>query len=263
MTMAEYSSLLVAADGGIATITVNRPEKLNALNHQTIAELDLAMDTLEGDESVRGIIITGSGPKAFVAGADIGELARMSPVEGVEVSRHGQRVFRRIELCRKPVVAAVNGFALGGGCELALACHLRVASRTASFGFPEVGLGILPGYGGTVRLPRLVGLGRALELLLTGARIDAEEAYRIGIANRLSEADSLLADTRDLLGRILANAPIAVGFTIESATRGVETGIDDGTALESHLFGLLSSTEDMREGMAAFLEKRKPEFRGR
>jgi enoyl-CoA hydratase len=187
----------------------------------------------------------------------------MGPVDGVEVSRLGQRVFRELELSRKPVVAAVNGFALGGGCELALACHLRIAASTARFGLPEVKLGIIPGYGGTLRLPRIVGKGRALEMILTAEMVGADEAYRIGLANRVVEPDALLPATRELMRGILANGPVALGLAIECATRGMEVSVDDGLAMESHLFGLLAATEDMREGMQAFLEKRAAEFRGR
>lgn len=244
-------------------ITVDRPDKLNALNHQTILELGEAVREAGENDSVRGILVTGAGSKAFVAGADIGELSRMGPVDGVEVSRLGQRVFREIELSRKPVVAAVNGFSLGGGCELAMACHLRVASDNARFGLPEVKLGIIPGYGGTLRLPRLVGKGRALELMLTGEMITAEEAYRIGLVNRVVPAEDLFDTALELVSRIAANGPVAVARAIECATRGMEMDLDDGLALESNLFGLLAATEDMREGMSAFLEKRKPEFTGR
>jgi enoyl-CoA hydratase len=250
-----------AADG-IAVITVDRPDKLNALNRRTIVELGDAFRRAASDDAVRGVIITGSGSKAFVAGADIGELSEMGPVDGVEVSRLGQRVFREIELSRKPVIAAVNGFALGGGCELAMACHLRIASGSAKFGLPEVKLGIIPGYGGTLRLPRLVGKGRALELILTGAMIDAAEARRIGLVNRVAPSEDLMAEARGLLSQIIANGPVALALAIECSTRGLEMDIDDGLALESNLFGLLAATSDMKEGMSAFLEKRKPEFRG-
>jgi enoyl-CoA hydratase len=211
---------------------------------------------------VRGVIVTGVGAKAFVAGADIAELSKMGPVDGVEVSRLGQRVFREIELSRKPVIAAVNGFALGGGCELALACHLRIASENAKFGLPEVKLGIIPGYGGTLRLPRIVGKGRALELMLTGEMIDAQEAHRIGLVNRVVPQDGP-EEARALMSTILRNGPVALGLAIECTTRGMEMSVDDGLALESNLFGLLAATEDMREGMQAFLEKRAAEFRGR
>lgn len=248
---------------GIAVITIDRPDKLNALNHRTIVELGEAVSRAAADDAVRGIIVTGGGKKAFVAGADIAELAKMGPVDGVEVSRLGQRVFREIELSRKPVIAAVNGFALGGGCELAMACHLRVVSENAKFGLPEVKLGIIPGYGGSLRLPRLVGKGRALELILTGEMIDAAEAHRIGLANRVVPQDGLLEACRALLGQIIANGPVALALAIECTTRGMEMAVDDGLALESNLFGLLAATSDMREGMSAFLEKRKAEFTGR
>jgi enoyl-CoA hydratase len=261
--MAEYRNLLVDVQDRIATITLNRPDKLNALNRETIEELGDAVRVTREDSAVGGVIITGSGAKAFVAGADIAELAEMGPVDGIDVSRLGQRVFREIELSRKPVIAAVNGFALGGGCELAMACHLRIASETARFGLPEVKLGIIPGYGGTLRLPRLVGKGRALELMLTGEMIGAEEALRIGLVNRVVGADALAAESRNLLTLILNNGPVALGLAIECTTRGMEMSVDDGLALESNLFGLLAATDDMREGMTAFLEKRKAEFEGR
>jgi enoyl-CoA hydratase len=261
--MSEYSNLQFDVQDGIATITVNRPDKLNALNEQTIRELADAVAEASRNGEVRGMIVTGSGQKAFVAGADIAELAKMGPVDGVEVSRLGQRVFRELELSRKPVIAAVNGFALGGGCELALACHLRIASENAKFGLPEVKLGIIPGYGGTLRLPRIVGKGRALELVLTGEMIDAQEAHRIGLANRVVPQDQLIDEARKLMGTILRNGPVALGLAIECTTRGMEMSVDDGLALESNLFGLLAATDDMREGMSAFLEKRKAEFKGR
>jgi enoyl-CoA hydratase len=261
--MSDYQNLRYEVDGGIATISIDRPDKLNALNAQTIDELGRAVAEFTGSDAVRGVILTGVGEKAFVAGADIAELVRMGPVDGIEVSRQGQRVFRAIELSRKPVIAAVNGFALGGGCELALACHLRVAAENAKFGLPEVKLGIIPGYGGTLRLPRIVGKGRALELMLTAEMIDAGEAYRIGLANRVVPQAELLATTRSMMATILRNGPVALGLAIECATRGMEMSVDDGLALESNLFGLLAATEDMREGMGAFLEKRKAEFHGR
>jgi enoyl-CoA hydratase len=260
--MDAYRHLRFEVGDGMATITVDRPDKLNALNRETVEELGAAFRRAEDDGDVRGILLTGAGDKAFVAGADIAELATMGPIDGVEVSRLGQRVFRAIELSRKPVVAAVNGFALGGGCELALACHLRMASRNARFGLPEVKLGIMPGYGGTLRLPRIVGKGRALELILTGDMIDAEEAHRIGLVNRVCDPAVLLEESRGLLAKIIANAPVALGLAIECATRGLEMDLDDGLALESNLFGLLAATQDMREGMSAFLAKRTAEFRG-
>jgi enoyl-CoA hydratase len=261
--MPDFENLSLTVDEGIATLAVNRPDKLNALNEQTIREIGQAMDEIAARDDVRGVILTGTGAKAFVAGADIAELARMGPVDGIEVSRLGQRVFRAIELSRKPVIAAVNGFALGGGCELALACHLRIASDKARFALPEVKLGIIPGYGGTLRLPRIVGKGRALELMLTGEMIDAAEAHRIGLVNRVVPADQLEAEARKLLGTILKNGPVALGLAIECTTRGMEMSVDDGLALESNLFGLLASTTDMREGMTAFLEKRAANFSGK
>ena len=261
--MAEYSNVKLEVEDRIATLSVNRPDKLNALNEQTIRELGQAMEEIAGRGDVGGVILTGVGEKAFVAGADIAELAKMGPVDGIEVSRLGQRVFRSIELSRKPVIAAVNGFALGGGCELALACHLRVASENAKFGLPEVKLGIIPGYGGTLRLPRIVGKGRALELMLTGQMVDAQEAYRIGLANKVVPLAELLDAARAMMKGILNNGPVALGLAIECTTRGMEMSVDDGLALESNLFGLLASTTDMREGMTAFLEKRRAGFTGR
>ena len=261
--MAEYTSLLVEVQDRIAVISVNRPDKLNALNEGIIRELGLAVEEVTGRDDVGGIILTGSGEKAFVAGADIAELAKMGPVDGIDVSRLGQRVFRAIELSRKPVIAAVNGFALGGGCELALACHLRIASENAKFGLPEVKLGIIPGYGGTLRLPRIVGKGRALELMLTAEMIDAQEAYRIGLANKVVPLAELMDTARAMMKGILKNGPVALGLAIECTTRGMEMSVDDGLALESNLFGLLASTSDMREGMTAFLEKRRAAFTGR
>jgi enoyl-CoA hydratase len=261
--MPEYSNLLLDVQDRIAVLSVNRPDKLNALNEQTIRELADAVDEVTRRDDVGGVIVTGVGEKAFVAGADIAELARMGPVDGIDVSRLGQQVFRRIELSRKPVIAAVNGFALGGGCELALACHLRIASENAQFGLPEVKLGIIPGYGGTLRLPRIVGKGRALELMLTAQFIKADEAYRIGLANKVVPQAELMDTARKLMETILANGPVAVGLAIECATRGMEMSVDDGLALESNLFGLLAATGDMREGMSAFLAKRKAAFTGR
>jgi enoyl-CoA hydratase len=254
---------LAREEDGVAIITVDRPDKLNALNAQTVQQLDAALRAAGGDDAVRAVIITGSGEKAFVAGADIAELAKMGPIDGVQVSRAGQDTFRLLERMPKPVIAAVNGFALGGGLELALACHIRLASSRARFGLPEVKLGIIPGYGGTVRLPRLVGRGRALELMLSGDMIDAEEAFRIGLVNRVLEPDALLGAARDMARRMAANGPIAVALALEAVDRGMSASVEDAQILESSLFGLLASTDDMREGMQAFLEKRKPEFHRR
>lgn len=258
-----YQYLKIEQEDGIAVLVVQRPEKLNALNAETVAELDRAFRVLAEDPAVRGIILTGAGEKAFVAGADIAELAEMGPLSGVRTSRQGQDAFRFLEKMPKPVIAAVNGFALGGGLELALACHLRIASENARFGLPEVKLGIIPGYGGTVRLPRLVGRGRALELILTGEMIGAEEAYRIGLVNRVVPQAELIATAQALLRTIAANGPIAVQLALESVDRGLDTTLDDGLTLESNLFGLLAATDDMREGMRAFLEKRPAKFQGR
>ncbi|HEX6135962.1 MAG TPA: enoyl-CoA hydratase-related protein [Longimicrobiales bacterium] len=261
--MAEESTIRLDREtDGIAIITVNRPDKLNALNAETVRQLDGVLREARGDETVRALILTGAGEKAFVAGADIAELARMGPLDGVRVSRDGQATFRLLETMPKPVIGAINGFALGGGLELALACHMRIASDRAKFGLPEVKLGIIPGYGGTIRLPRLVGRGRALELMLTGEMIGAEEAYRIGLVNRVVEPGALLDAARDLARRIIANGPVAIALALESVDRGMSTTIDDALVLESNLFGLLAATQDMREGMSAFLEKRKAEFRG-
>jgi enoyl-CoA hydratase len=261
--MAEYSSLLFDVQDGIATITVNRPDKLNALTHATVAEIGAAAAEIGARDDVRGAIITGSGEKAFVAGADISELATVGALEAIGTARAGQAAFRALETSRKPIIAAVNGFALGGGCELALACHIRIASENAQFGLPEVKLGLIPGYGGTVRLPRIVGKGRALELMLSGTPIKADEAYRIGLVNRVVPIADLLETARTLLRTILANGPVAVGLAIESATRGMEMDVDSALALEAGLFGLTAGTEDMREGTKAFMEKRKAAFTGK
>lgn len=247
---------------GIARITVNRPDKLNALNAIVIAELGDAVTRIETDSAVRGVILTGAGTKAFVAGADISELTDQGANGGRARALAGQQVFRRLERCGKPVIAAVNGFALGGGCELAMACHLRIASENAKFGQPEVKLGIAPGYGGTVRLPRLIGRARALELLLTGEMIDAGEAHRIGLVNRVVPADRLLSEAEALLKAILANGPLAVRACLEAVEAGLEMGVEQALLLEANYFGLLSATEDMREGTKAFVEKRKPSFKG-
>jgi enoyl-CoA hydratase len=258
--MSEY--IKVERRGSSAVVTINRADKLNALNASIVAGLYDAFRQLAEDTDVRGIILTGAGEKAFVAGADIAELAKMSPLSGIELSRAGQDAFRFVETMRKPVVAAVNGFALGGGLELALACHIRLASENAKLGLPEVKLGIIPGYGGTVRLPRLVGRGRALELMLTGEMIDATEAFRIGLVNRVVAQAELGPSAEALLAKITANGPVAVALAIEAVDHGYNSTTEDALRLESNLFGLLASTSDMREGMTAFLEKRKAEFRG-
>ncbi|HEX5004050.1 MAG TPA: enoyl-CoA hydratase-related protein [Gemmatimonadales bacterium] len=259
----DFQTLLFEVRDGVAFVTINRPDKLNALNDAVIEELDRAVARLESDASIRGAILTGAGPKAFVAGADIAELSTQNQMSGKARAMRGQAVFRRLERCGKPVVAAVNGFALGGGCELAMACHLRVASEGARFGQPEVKLGIGPGYGGTVRLPRLVGKGRALDLLLTARMVGAEEALQMGLVNRVVPADKLMAESEALLAGILANGPLAVRLCIEAVDAGLEMSLDEALLLEANHFGLIASTDDMREGTKAFLEKRPAEFHGR
>ncbi|MBV9879673.1 MAG: enoyl-CoA hydratase/isomerase family protein [Gemmatirosa sp.] len=246
----------------IATITVNRPDKLNALNDDTIAELGVAIDEAAGRDDVGGVILTGAG-RAFIAGADISKMAGQTAMEMQQLARRGQRVFRRFETSTKPVIAAVNGFALGGGCELAMACHLRLASEHAKFGQPEVKLGLIPGYGGTQRLPRLVGRGRALQLLLTGEMIDAQEAFRIGLANAVVPAGELLDRARAMLGQMLANGPVAVRLCIEAVNAGYDLPLDEAMQMEAYGFGLAAGTEDKVEGTSAFLEKRAAQFRGR
>ncbi len=257
-----YENLTVEIRDRIARVTINRPKLLNALNEQTVREIHAAFAALRHDASVGVVILTGSGEKAFVAGADINELAVMSPLQGEASSRLGQAAFAEIESLGKPVIAAVNGFALGGGCELALACHIRFASENAKLGLPEVGLGIMPGYGGTQRLPRLVGLGRALELIATARMIDAQEAFRIGLVNGVYPAADLLPHCEKVAGEILSRGSLAVRCAMDAAIRGVETDLAHGLEMESTYFGLLASTADMREGLRAFLEKRKPTFTG-
>ncbi|MEO6057352.1 MAG: enoyl-CoA hydratase-related protein [Gemmatimonadales bacterium] len=260
--MTTYTTLLFELADGIARITINRPDKLNALNAAVIAELEEAVGRVERDGDVRAVLLTGAGSKAFVAGADITEIGGQDATAGRARALAGQRMMRRLERCGKPVVAAVNGFALGGGCELAMACHLRIASEGARFGQPEVKLGIGPGYGGTVRLPRLVGRGRALELLLTGAMIDAQEAWRIGLVNRVVPAGDLLAESERMVRTILENGPLAVRTCLELVDAGLDMTVDEALRLEAAHFGLLSATADMREGTSAFLEKRKAAFTG-
>lgn len=247
----------------IAVVTIDRQDKLNALNAQVVEELGSVLARVGADAEVRGVILTGAGEKAFVAGADIGVLAKMDPQAGVEISRQGQRVFAEIERLGKPVLAAVGGFALGGGCELAMACHLRIASENAVFGLPEVGLGIIPGYGGTVRLARLVGLGRALEMTLTGDMVKAERAREMGLVSSVVPRAELMDEAMALMGRIVSKGPVALRLAMESVYDGLDSGFAEAMRHESALFGLLASTEDMAEGMGAFLEKRKADFKGR
>jgi enoyl-CoA hydratase len=260
--MIQFQFLQFTVADRIATVTVNRPDKLNALNDATMAELGEAIDQVRRESSIAAAIITGAG-RAFVAGADIAELRAKSPADAYALARRGQDVFRRIETSPKPIIAAVNGFALGGGCELAMACHVRLASEAAKFGQPEVKLGVIPGYGGTQRLTRLIGRGRALQLLLTGEMIDAAEAFRLGLVNRIVGANESLLDTsRVMLQQMLANGPLALAHCIDAVNRGTDIPMDEALALEAAAFGLLASTKDMQEGTSAFLEKRVPAFRG-
>jgi enoyl-CoA hydratase/carnithine racemase len=257
------ANVLYETKGAIAYVTVNRPKVLNALNMPTWVDLRKAFERARDDAGVRGIILSGAGDKAFIAGADISELAHVSAVEAEQSSRFGQEVLDLIENLGKPVIAAVNGFALGGGCETAMACTMRIAAESARFGQPEVALGLLPGGGGTQRLPRLVGKGRALQLILSGELIGAEEAWRIGLVNEIAPASDLIARAEAILTKIAANAPIAVKFALEATNKGMETSQSQGLLLEAAYFGLCAATEDKAEGTSAFLEKRAPQFHGR
>jgi enoyl-CoA hydratase len=257
-----FENLILEIKDRIARVTVNRPKVLNALNEKTVREIHAAFLGLRDNADVGVVILTGAGEKAFVAGADINELAVMTPRQGEASSKLGQAALREIELLGKPVIAAVNGFALGGGCELALACHIRFASENARLGLPEVGLGIIPGYGGTQRLPRIVGLGLALELITTARVIDAQEALRIGLVNRVLPAAELIPYCERVAGEILGRGALAVGYAMDAAIRGLETDLAQGLEREAGHFGLLAATNDMHEGLKAFLEKRKPTFTG-
>jgi enoyl-CoA hydratase len=257
------TNVLYEKKGAIAYVTVNRPKVLNALNTPTWKDLRTAFEDARDDVAVRGVILTGAGDKAFIAGADITELAHVAAFEAEQSSRFGQEVLDLIENLGKPVVAAINGFALGGGCETAMACTIRIAVETAKFGQPEVTLGLVPGGGGTQRLPRLVGKGRALQLILSGEMINAQEAYRIGLVNEIVPASDLITRAETILKKIASNAPIAVKFALEAANKGMDTSQGEGLLLEASYFGLCASTEDKKEGTTAFLEKRAPQFRGR
>ena len=263
MPTLDLANVLYETKGAIAYVTVNRPKVLNALNTPTWSDLRCAFERVRKDTAVRGAILTGAGDKAFIAGADISELARVTAFEAEKASRFGQEVLDLIENLGKPVIAAVNGFALGGGCETAMACTMRLAVETAKFGQPEVALGLIPGGGGTQRLPRLVGKGRALQLILSGDMISAQEAYRIGLVNEIVPAADLIARAEAILTKIASNAPIAVKFALEAANKGMETSQGEGLLLEASYFGLCAATEDKREGTSAFLEKRAPQFHGR
>jgi enoyl-CoA hydratase/carnithine racemase len=247
----------------IACVTLNRPKVLNALNKKTWADLRTAFEAARDDAAVRGVILTGAGDKAFIAGADISELANVSAVEAEESSTFGQEVLNLVENLGKPVIAAINGFALGGGCETSMACTIRVASEHAKFGQPEVKLGLIPGGGGTQRMPRLVGKGRALQIILSGEIISAQEAYRIGLVNEVVPAADLITRAEAILKQIFSNAPIAVKYSLEAVNKGLETSVAEGLSLEASLFGLCAGTEDKREGTQAFLQKRAPQFQGR
>ena len=258
-----YDNIRTEQKDGILTITIDRPKVLNALNAQTVTELGRAFDEARDDDSIRCVILTGGGEKAFVAGADINELSQMTPLTGKAVAERGQRILSKIERLPKPVIAAINGFALGGGCEIALACHIRIASEKAQLGLPEVTLGIIPGYGGTQRMARLLGKGKALELILTGDRVGAVEAERIGLVNKVVPADQLMSTAEEMARKIASRGPLAVRAAIEAVMNGSEMPFEEGQFLEATLFGLLTATEDMKEGMGAFLEKRQADFKGK
>ncbi len=259
-----YSFLLVEVDdAGIALVSINRPDKLNALSGAVVEELESAFREIANDRAIRALIVTGAGEKAFVAGADINELAQLTAFEARNFAARGQRTFRMLETMPKPSVAAINGYALGGGLELAMACTVRFAAESAKMGQPEVKLGIIPGYGGTQRLPRLVGRGRALELLLSGETISAAEAHRIGLVNAVHPQPELLNQSRAWLGKAVANAPLALGLVMEAVDMGLNAGLEEGLRLEAAAFGVSAATEDRREGTRAFLEKRRAVFAGK
>lgn len=259
-TTATYKNLLVETQGKVSILRVNRPEKLNAINRETLAEIVDAVRAFVADDSLGALVVTGEGVKAFISGADIGELQPLGPAAAEDISRFGQAVVELIERSPKPVIAAVNGFAFGGGCELALACHIRLASDNAVMGLPEVKLGIIPGYGGTQRLPRLIGPGRAFELVLSGRPVKAEEAAAIGLVNRVVPQADLLPEAIKLAGAIAANGPLAVEAAMECIVRGMNLSLDQGLRFESGRFGILAASEDMHEGLQAFLDKRPANF---
>lgn len=254
-----YQTILTTLEDGIFTITIHRPDKLNALNKTVMQEIDAAMDEVYSNAAIKAVLFTGSGEKSFVAGADISEFLNLSREEGILLAQRGHDIFNKIEQCSKPVVAAVNGFALGGGCELAMSCHFRLASANARFGQPEVNLGLIPGYGGTQRLVQLIGKGKAMELLMSAAMIDAQEALRLGLVNYVTTAEELLPQTKQLLQTILSKGPHAIAKVIQSVNAYYQEG-EDGFAAEVKYFGACFGTHEMKEGVTAFLEKRKPSF---
>ncbi|WP_315119419.1 short-chain-enoyl-CoA hydratase [uncultured Clostridium sp.] len=258
----EFNNVLFEKEGNIAVVTINRPKALNALNSETLRELDVIIDNLADDEEVLAVILTGAG-KAFVAGADITEMKDLNTVQGRKFGLLGNKVFRKLETLEKPVIAAVNGFALGGGCEISMACDIRIASQKAKFGQPEVGLGITPGFGGTQRLPRLVGTSMAKQLIFTGDIIGAEEALRVGLVNKIVEPEKLMDEAKEMAKKIAGNAPIAVKLCKAAINRGIQCDIDTGIAYEAEVFGECFSTEDQKEGMTAFVEKRDKCFKNR
>ena len=259
----EFQNLLFNQVSGIATVTINRPTKLNALNSDTINELKTVFTSIKKDDNVNIVILTGAGEKAFVAGADISELNKLDVISGKEFAEKGQEVFDLIENLGKPVIAAVNGFALGGGCELALACHMRIASENAKFGQPEVNLGVIPGYGGTQRLARLINKGRALEMILTGDMVDAHEAFRLGIVNNVFPQESLMDEVKKVANKVSSKGQIAIRMSVKAVVSTEELTQQDGQHLEASLFGVCCGSEDFKEGTSAFLEKRKPFFKGK
>jgi len=259
----KLENVLYEKKGSIAYVTINRPKVLNALNAKTISELRSAFEDARDDSEVRGVVLTGAGDKSFAAGADISEMANDTPLTAEEKTRRGQALTDLIENLGKPVIAAVNGFALGGGCELSMASTIRIAAETARFGQPEVKIGVMPGYGGTQRLPRLVGKGRALQLILSGEIIDAQEAYRIGLVNEIAPTVNLIARAEAILKQIISNAPAGVKFSIEAVNKGLDASLAEGLLLEASLFAICAGTEDKKEGTSAFLAKRAPNFQGR
>ena len=258
-----FQNLLYQKKAAIAYVTLNRPKVLNALNQAVFAELKAAFEDIRDDAAVRGVILTGSGDKAFAAGADIAEMSTSTGVQAEESTRHAQAVTELIENLGKPVIAAVNGFALGGGCELAMACTIRIAAETAKFGQPEVKLGIMPGAGGTQRLPRLIGKGRALQLILSGEIISAQEAYRIGLVNEIVPSANLISRSEAILNQINSNGPLGVKYSIDAVNKGLDGSVSEGLLIEASLFGICAGSEDKKEGTSAFLAKRSPNFQGR